>query len=451
MGGGVVKSVVLASVLAVAAACGFDATFDGRFRCDDDHACPGGAACGADGFCAGGDDGIDAGQAGGDGGDGGGAGACGTTSALRDDWGAQESTDVRWECSGPIAVADDHLRASLPGGEQAYGACVSRRQYRLAGSGLTVVPETSGDDVEAMLAVVLPSGVEYRAILHEGALRFTRVDGDAYEMLLDVTHDAGADLRWRLREAGGVIRFETASATGAFEERATSDADDLPTYVAVRLSGYGRDTRASDGVVRFGPLNADVAAPLCAASSIVDTFTDDADDAARWVTLGSDAICTQEREGGVLRIGSVGGGERCGLGSRMGYDLGGDAVSVEAVGPGDGNPTLVFEVLGADGRWYRFRVAGDPPDLVAESGGTSNVSTVTVALSDEDHRFWRFRHEGGSLLWEVSADGAAWERLHEREGVVEPSDMQILLYGQSPVTAFDPTIVEIDNLNSTSR
>ncbi|HUS63678.1 MAG TPA: hypothetical protein VMZ28_04005 [Kofleriaceae bacterium] len=443
------KSVVLISWLAAASACGFDAKFDGHFRCDDDHACPGGAACGADGFCEGGGDEIDAGGPGADSGtDGGGPIECGTTDALRDDWAAQETTDLRWLCGGPIAVADDHLRASLAANQDAYGECVTRRQYRLSGSGLTVKPETTGDDVEAILGVTLPSGVDYRAVLHQGRVRFIRVEGENDDTLVDKPYDAGDDARWRMREADGVLRFETASDAGEFVERASSDQDELPAYVTVHVSGWGPDNRSDDGMVRFGPLNADVATPRCPASSIVDTFTADADNESRWLLTGQDSICTNERAGGVLRIGSVGGLDRCGIASRMGYDLSGDTASIEAVATGDGTPTLVFEVVGADERWYRFKVSGNPPDLTTESGGAGNSSTATVDLSEEDHRFWRFRHDGGSMFWQVSADGDSWTDLHERQGVVEPDDMQIQLYGTS-LAAFDPTILQVDNLNAT--
>lgn len=444
------KSVGLFSWLVAASACGFDAKFDGRFRCDVDHACPGGAACGADGFCEGGGDAIDAGDPGDGGIDGGGLAECGTTDALRDDWAAQESTELRWLCGGPIAVADDHLRASLAASEDAYGECTTRRQYRLSGSGVTVAPETSGDDVEAIVGVELSTGVDYRAVLHQGRVRFIRVEGEDYETLVDKPYDAIDDARWRVREADGELLFETASDAGDFVERASSDQDDLPAYVTVHVSGWGPDNRDTAGVVRFGPVNAGAAAPLCAASSIVDTFTADADNEARWLLTGQDTICTRDRAGGVLRIGSVGGLDHCGIASRMGYDLSGDTVAVEAVTTGDGNPTLVFEVVGADERWYRFKVSGNPQNLTTESGGPSNSSTMTVDLSGDDHRFWRFHHDGGAMLWQVSADGDEWQTLHERDGVVEPLDMQIQLYGTS-LSALDPTILEVDNLNETAR
>ncbi len=434
-------------LLALSAACNFDAKFDGQFACDDDHPCPDGQTCGENGLCSG-SGGDDGGGGDGDGGhgDGGAELACGTTSALRDDWSAQATTDLRWVCGGAIAVSDDTLRATLPADEEAYGECNSRRQYRLAASGITVSPETSDDEVEAALVLVLPSGVAYGMVRVEGKLHATRREGDDVQVLIEEPYDAEQHARWRMREANGDLLWETASEGGTFVELFSSDMDDLPAYVTVRLSGWGPDTRAEDGFVRFGPLNADVAVPLCEASSVVDQFSADADDEARWTTLGNDVICTQERSNGVLRIGSMGGLDRCGVGTRMGYDLSDDEVAVEAVTTGDGQPSLNFEVLGADGRWYRFRVSGDPKDLVAESGGSGNSSNKTATLSEGDHRYWRFRHDGGSMLWEVSADGEAWSVYHEREGVVEPSDMQIQMYGIS-LGALDPTIVELDDLN----
>lgn len=184
--------------------------------------------------------------------------------------------------------------------------------------------------------------------------------------------------------------------------------------------------------------------------TLVDDFNDDQRDTALWTGFGA-----YRETGGRIELSPPGvAGSYAGYESAVTYDLTDSRVHVELVSPlraaegADCNLLLTVDASNSLG----ISVEAGQVFIALKVGGTFS-SPGSVPYDPDRHRWLRLREKGGTVHWETSADGAAYETLHAQ---AVPFALTALNVGISAGTYQDvaaPGIAVFDNLNvrATSR
>nr|MDQ3323979.1 hypothetical protein [Acidobacteriota bacterium] len=155
-----------------------------------------------------------------------------------------------------------------------------------------------------------------------------------------------------------------------------------------------------------------------AALIFTDNFDDGVIDAAKWKigilsrssTQFDSSIVVKEQNGrlSITPRASASGSFYGGYVSASAANLTDSAASVEAAQKTTGNAATIFSVGIDKDNWFGFRAKGS--SLFLESRKAGSTTTVSLAYSAVQHRFWRLRHNpiDGTIVFETSADGTAW-------------------------------------------
>lgn len=392
------------------AACTFDVGFDGtRYRCGVGDRCPPGTTC-VDGFCVATDAGPDAGDP-----DGGPGAACGTLDLLRDAFDTPGSEPYFWsfaDTGAAIGESGGHLVIDVGASALAYAGYTSAHAYDLRGGA-----------IEATVTEVGVRSTILEVRNHVGGMaQLAHEDGEVYAAIYDVPGEGTlaqrlwdpAERHWRIREDQGDMVWEVSRDRQSWSElhRRT-----LPFDVAhVRGILAAGGTSPAAGRSRFDDVN--LAAPArryCAVAELRDDFTG----GSLWPVWESyaDSGCTIAPSGGALVMSypSGSGVAFCGMSSSHLWDLSeGDGVVIA----GAGFPT----VSGFVSYLQLARPGDDRTRAEITLEGTSLAFQVhvddvligerTLTIDRTAHAFWRIRGDGGAIVFETSADRAAWaERL----------------------------------------
>lgn len=286
------------------------------------------------------------------------------------------------------------------------------------------------------------------------------VDG-AGQTLLTAPYDAAAHRWWRIREAGGVMYWETSadgSSYSAFAEWPSTGLfpmDQVRTRVQLHASGTEPLTPQSivlETIAVDGP-----GTGWCAIGQLADTF-DDGFRSREWLHTGGTAGAgSLELDGHVQFTLLSGTPNDYQYISSKNYDLTDGALSVELVEHGDGLESYVE--LTRTGQKVQFRV-------IDVDDGMGNITTELQAITDIDgnvedrgtapyvpaqHRFLRVRHDGTGLVWETSEDGATFDEF----ATVSPTPPGLVIsdldvrFGARAGMLDAPGYSRFDNLNVT--
>jgi hypothetical protein len=362
------------------------------------------------------------------------------------------ATGPQWVSTAAAGVAlvetGGHLAIALGAGTAVVeGRYISKNAYDLRSSAVAVtVLRTAGG--YSGLEVRDPEGRGAAIGVDGGALVALALDSGLDAERAQVGYDPARHRHWRLREAGGVLHWETSA------DRATWSllhAEPLPMSGALAQGHLvARGQTAAGGETWFDDVNLP-AAPVpgpCSASSLSDTF-DDGVVSPSYNNWADGTSCTGREVGGMLELSFTGSGDAwCGVETRQVLDLRDNAVQVEV-------PTTVplsramtfFEALTPTGD--KIKMGRGPDGMFTEmQQGTRQLAWQVVPYDAALHRFWRLRESGGQTYWDTSADGAAWTNRMSAPTAIDLSAVIIDLaaghWTPGPGTAF---VVRYDQLN----
>ncbi|HTM18918.1 MAG TPA: hypothetical protein VL172_00355, partial [Kofleriaceae bacterium] len=431
-----------------------------EYQCSD-GVCPAGRVC-IDGRCL-----VPGADGGGDG-DGDGApidgavpqAACGTAALLADDFedGVQgPQWDDAYENGVTLAETGGQLVLTIPGASATGSAAyISDAGYDLRESRAWVQVVDPGDTAtEQEAQFILRTDVDDRAVMKQigGLLQmYYRDDGTAFD-LLEIPFSATDHRWWQMRGHGGSIFFETSDDGSSWVVRHQIDALPIDLSLAqVQVGAADFTGSAGGGTVVFDDVNGGGPAggAWCAASSLSDDFEDGAI-GWTWSLSFDNSGCALVETGGVAQVElSSGSTSHCAYYTLAAFDLRDDAISVQV--------TQMLSTSMSEVRAY-FRVWLDSDDFLdimqedgtlyfdSESGGTYTAH-ASVAWSLADHGFWRIREQAGTVYWDTSPDGTAWNQQAEAPDPFDLSAVQIGLGGQAlTAPATDPGHVSFDRYN----
>lgn len=438
---------ILAAVLAltVGVACSFETAYDGtRFQCNATRDCPDGFACVAN-QCV---DAPEADAAPGDG-DAGPepASACGGVGVL-----AGTFDDGRWgEAWGEVSWSPDgpRLRADFTAGEpvQVQGAYHTLREYYFA-DGDAVSVSLEGVDAGTVLSgrLIIDTGdrnrnQNYEIGLAGGEMRVQEYDETTEDTTVRYTGAYVPEMHryWRLGREGDDWVASVSPDGQVWQELVSRPMIDPVPRAVVRVSLY---VRAPESLAAAAELVFDNLDGTPARTCSISELTDDFDTAAAqqvWNVYQAGGACQVTQIGGMLRLVADASADECGYQSRLDFDADGGTVAIEAREPGgEDDPPLELALRAGGSGAYRFYAGGTPRTLAA-ARPEGDVTSVELT---EDMRWWRMRHSGTSLSYEVSADGLDWETVAVAGNVTFTEDVDLFIQIQQGTGE-----VAVDNLN----
>jgi hypothetical protein len=271
------------------------------------------------------------------------------------------------------------------------------------------------------------------------------LDGNDVTPRASTGYDADADRYFRLREADGVVYWETSPDridwSTFHEEAAPLDASLVYPQLFVR----GQAGSASEAW--FDELNVP-AAPVpgyCAAADLRDDFEADAF-APAWRPWNGAGTCTVTQEGGRAALSFPGSFSACSLVSVARFDLRASSFAVElaAVPAANGFQTL-FELRTARiGDRVELRLAGTSATFSVFANG-NKLSESSIGYDPGLVRHVRLRAAGGQLAFETSADGDSWATPITSSAPIDLSAVTLAVTGLQ--TGNTPQTLRLESVN----
>lgn len=385
---------------------------------------------------------------------------CGAPSLLTDDfddnqrapewdWAYQSGGSVASETGGRVVVT-----VVSEGGASEAGY-VSRHTYDLRDGAVWLeVPQMVNLATHAYAFLSAgPDPANQLAIVQlQGTLYFGARLGGADVIMAQAPYDPALHRWWRIREAGGTVRWDTSPDGVAWTERASAPA---AISVSIVRLGFGAGIASAGSVfggrAEFDRFNGG-GAPTgvwCKASSLVDDF-DDGVRGRAWGLSWESGGCTLAEPGGRARVTPPPGPATatCAYATSARYDLADDAVTVEV-------PVMVNTATTTDA-YLAVLVDGDNLLRTVEEAGTlyfqryvggTKTNLAFVAYEPALHRWWRIREQGGVVRFQTAPDGVAWTTRAEiaTPFPVDAVTVQLAAGTWEPVAS--PGFVEFDRYN----
>jgi hypothetical protein len=262
---------------------------------------------------------------------------------------------------------------------------------------------------------------------------------------------AAADHRFfRFREAQGTVYWETSSDGQEWTERAKADVSTLfdVRYVSLALDAPG-NSLGTPAEVRIDNLGGSETESCCAMGTFSDDFEDGVKSGA-WTDPDCSEGCTASESGGQLAFNlDAAVSSYCSWTTSSAYDLRGSAVSIELTSPPDpsSDGQLLFRAVRDSGNYLEFRVKHGELHCAQVLDGECGDDLAFTQFSATDHRWLRFREQDGTIHFESSPDGVAW---NPHTSSIEPFDldaMQVMLEASSSAEQLSPLELRVDNLN----
>lgn len=135
--------------------------------------------------------------------------------------------------------------------------------------------------------------------------------------------------------------------------------------------------------------------------------------------------------------------------SHMNFDLRGDALWLQIPQMVNTATTanVEFVITGDWSGYAEFIQSEGTLFMNAWEGGTA-VSSASLPYDPDQHRWWRFREEGGMLYWDTSHDGGQWTNRHAYTAPAYAARAGLWFSAYS--SAADGGTVLVDNLNGGS-
>lgn len=454
-------SIGTAALLALAS-CSFHSGFDGTsYQCGAGDSCPSGYVC-MDGVC------VPPGQ----GSDGGGGApdaapqssadaatdagtaqaTCGGIALLQDDFanGIKGPLWNQWSDTGASASESGGLfHVNLDAGTaDAWAGRTSRALYDLTGSSIAVtVPQVGGQ--HTVLELRDPDDRRLQVDYHDGNLYAKVFASDGSQIAVaSVAYDAVSQARWRIREDGGMIYWETSPDGQIYTELFHAPVPFAIDSLRAILAAGGQLSAASE--IQFDDLNLPAPPDLpgyCPFASIHDDFADGII-GPPWDGTWADTGASVTEEGGSLVMSFPGTGDIwAGAETWHLYDLTDSELVLDVPAlTGYSNFETYAQVvsLGGGNSLLIERAEGTLYVTVYVAG--AQVQSSSVTYDPIAHRFWRFRAAGALARVDTSPDAVNWTtRLTTANAVFDMSNLRVELAaghwapgpGQAVTTRFD--------------
>ncbi len=453
---------IAAGTLLALASCSFHSGFDGTsYQCGAGDSCPSGFVC-MNGVCVppgqssdggnsvadaepqvGADAAPDAGTA---------QATCGGIALLQDNFDIPGHGPIwdQWSDSGASANEGSGLfHVNLDAGTaDAWAGRTSRALYDLTGSSIAVtVPQVGGQ--HTVLEVRDPDGRRLQMDYHDSRLYAKALDVNGTQLAGDsAAYDAVAQARWRIREDGGMIYWETSPDGQSYTELHHAPVPFAVDSVRGLLAAGGQLASASEA--QFDDLN--LPAPLdlpgyCSFASIHDDFADGVI-GPPWDSTWADTGSSVSETGGSLVMSFPGSGDIwAGAETWHLYDLTDSQLVLDVPAlTGYSNFETYAQIVSLNGANYLLieRLEGNLDISVYVAG--AKVQSSSITYDPIAHRYWRFAAAGTLVHVNTSPDGVTWTpQLTTANAVVDMSDLRLELAaghwapgpGQPVTTRFD--------------
>jgi hypothetical protein len=371
------------------------------------------------------------------------AAPCNQVSLLADAF-ASSTRDPQWGRAyagngASTTQVNGRLRVVLPAGStgSAYAGYLSSRYYDLRASRFqvavpTMVSTASHAQVLLQLHPAASSDDSLGFEQQHGTLRFyTRHAG--IESSTTLPYDPAAHLHWQLREAGGIIFFETSADGSTWSVRRSVAAPFDVSLVSAELSAGVFQSESAPGFAELDDVNGGVpAGSACKAATLADGFEGGVRD-VRWARAFAATGCTAGQASGSFFAtppASTTTARSCGYESAAAFDLTGSQVVVE-VGevPAAGSAASAFLKLADDGNHHGVELAQVGGQLQCRRWlAGASTSLGQFAFDPVAQRFWRLAESGGLVRWQTSPDGGAWTtRCSADTASVDVDDVEVTL------------------------
>ena len=412
-----------AGALLALAACSFHSGFDGTsYQCGAGDSCPSGFVC-MNGVC------VPPGQSSDGGGSPdaatqGGADAspdagteqatCGGLALLQDDFqnGLRGPLWNQWSDNGTSASESGGLfRVDLAAGTaDARAGRTSRALYDLTGSSIAVtVPQVGGQ--HTVLEVRNPDDDRLQVDYHDGRLYAKALKSDGTEInATSVTYDAIAQARWRIREDGGMIYWETSAGGQSYTELLHAPVPFAIDSVRALLTAGGQLSSASES--QFDDLNLPSPPDLpgyCTFASIQDDFADGVI-GPPWDGTWADTGASVTEESGSLVMSFPGSGDLWASAETWHlYDLTRSQLVIDVPAlTGYSNFETYAQVVSLDGNNYLIIERYEGSLVVSVFVAGARVQSNSITYDPIAQRYWRFRESGALARVDTSPDGVDW-------------------------------------------
>jgi hypothetical protein len=432
-------------------ACKVSVDYSGTsYQCPDGVTCPPGYTC-QNMVCV--LDPLDAGT-GPDsigGGDGAVPRSCGHASAIADDfdgqisWAVMESADgATVETSGGRAVLT--LPANATGSPEA--TIHSHMRFDVRGDSVTLdMPQMVNTSTDAAAEIVLTATwrdyVEFYQ--QNGTLWLKSWAGGSQQTAISLPYNPTAH-RWiRYREDGGTLYWETSPDGETWNTQHTIQTPDYIARSNLWISVYTSSGEIDSGALEVESVNGGgtPSQGWCPATDFTDDF-DDNDRGLDWNYW--DTNCVAAIQSGRVRFAPDSDlTADCGFELTTAWDLRGESIHIEipqVVTATDA--TTYFSITDYNGSQASFNI---------QNGGLGlwlcdpNCSMSAITYSPTDHRWLRYRDDGGELLFETSPDGTNWtERLRRTPGF-GLGQISVTMGVAAPTASSAPGETLIDNYN----
>lgn len=333
-------------------------------------------------------------------------------------------------------------------GEQGYLTVSSEWFYDLRDDQFTIelgdsLDTTAGNEYEIELESTRAGHA--LAFVRRGAdLMFVHTT-DAIRSELDrIPYDPVEHRFLRIAHLGGVTTWQTgATRTGEFEVRATATTLDWVDWMRVHLfATRGSDTEFGISIESVGGVTSIGSA--CPIAQLADDF-DGATLGSTWARSVAYGGTLEQANGSItMRMGTT-AYNNISLSPATLYDLRGGSLTVEVPQMLDVSSTqeFVIQVNGID-RVSVVTLEQVTNKLVARM--TDDALVASADYSPTDHRWLRIREGGGTVFFEVSADGTTFNPFGQASGVTgfEHASIGAFALGAPIATA---SAVQIDNVN----
>ncbi len=345
---------------------------------------------------------------------------CGTISLLRD--GFDDATPApffyRWSDPGVTVVETaGHVAIQLVAGtdDAAYGGYDSNFNYDMTGGAFSATVTQVGGDYTTLELQDLAGRRIQMLVADRNMLIGKVLDVPDPAPETEIAYDPVAHRHWRIREAGGLLFWETSPDRVVWAELRREPVPYPLDHVRGSIVAGGLVTGVATEA-RFEDVGAEVAGAetFCPLETLVDDFA-----AAPFLpgwNSWSNGNCTVVESGGQVALGFTGVGETfCGIDSRHLFDLRGSGVYADVADAAAVQRFVsFFQAVPTGAADSRLEIARNNGQLrfIQRVAGI-NVDDVGVAYDPVAHRYWRIAEDAGTLLWQTSPDATTWVTRHQ--------------------------------------
>lgn len=265
------------------------------------------------------------------------------------------------------------------------------------------------------------------------------------------TYDPIAHRWWQIREQDGSVYFETSPDGSGWNVFAEAPAPPYLATVRPQITAGTWEAVVGPGALHVDNFNGGGApqASWCKAGSVSDDF-EDGQTGMLWDRSWSSACTRAEVGGQIVFSPAPGSSNYCGNNTGTLFDLTESEVTIELVQPTAQvtGPVTYFKVEIDSDNFVGFAVEG-LDRLNTRYGVLGDWTTIDDRQFDPvAHHFWRLRHGGTTVYWDVSPDGTTWNNLGSAPAAIDLTAVQVVIgAGVSGTATEDPGDARFDNYN----